>query len=287
MISPDGTKIAILSANASISERPRRTPPLWTVKADGTRLESLPDDPALFGNSSESYFFHLVAWALDGNAVLIGRRAFRKPMTFSLWLYDLGNRTARIVLDNAVTASWLLPVSPRGDCLAIKYQKGPEAPWRLALLDLKTLGTTDINGNTGEPARLWSQISWDQKGDRLAYVARMAQAGGPDVYVLAVYSLAANRTVAEKVMTKNEASALLFWPSWTADGAELLVLDREANGLRILGPDLNEVKRIALPASIRIPVGLHVVGDQALVEDDQTDSLWRLNLGKESWKKIY
>jgi hypothetical protein len=32
-------------------------------------------------------------------------------------------------------------------------------------------------------------------------------------------------TVAEKVMTKSESEALFFQPSWTADGARILVLD--------------------------------------------------------------
>jgi len=287
MISPDGTKVAVLSANAYGKQRPNQRPPLWIVSTDGTRLENLPGDPALFGTPPDRYYIHFVAWAQGGNALLLSKRNFRKPMAFSLWLYDLGHRTARIVLDNAVMASWQSPVSPRGDCLAIKYQKDPEKPWKLALLDLKTLATTDINGNLGEPVRFWSQISWDQKGDRLAYVARMAQPGGADVYVLAVYSLAASQTVAEKVMTKSETSALLFWPSWTADGARLLILDRAANGLRVLRPDLSEEKRIAFPGSLRLPVGLHIVGANALVEDDQTDALWRLDLKTGSWKKIY
>jgi hypothetical protein len=291
MISPDGTKVLVLAQSGANRPEVRAVAseksPLWIVKLDGTGLENLPDDPALFGNPSERYYFHLVAWAQDGNAVLISKRTFRQPMTFSLWLYDLGNRTARIVLDNAVMASWLSPASPRGDCLAIKYQKDPEKPWTLALLDLKTLATTDINDNTGEPVRLWSQISWDQKGDRLAYVIRRAQEGGPEVYVLAVYSLAAQKTVAEKSMTTSEASALLFWPSWTADGALLLVLDRAANGLRVLGPDLSEEKRIAFPESLRVPVSLHIVGANALVKDDQTDTLWRLDLSREAWKRIY
>jgi hypothetical protein len=33
--------------------------------------------------------------------------------------------------------------------------------------------------------------------------------------------------------------------------------------------------------------GLAVVGDQALVQDDKTNSLWRLDLGKKSWKRLY
>lgn len=284
LISPGGTRIAILSANAYGRQRRIQRPPLWIANTDGTGLESLPDDPALFGSSTERYYHQLVAWARDGKALILSKRTFRKPLAFSLWLFDLGQRTARILLDNAVTASWFSPESPRGDCLAIKYQKSPEKPWTLALLDLKTLETTDIS--QGED-RVSSQALWDKQGDRIAYVARRAQPSGPDVYVLSVCSAAGKKTVAEKPMTTSESVALLFWPSWTGDGKKLLVLDRAANALKVFGPDLSEKGQVAFPAWMTNPAGLAVVGDQALIEDDKTDSLWRFDLGKKSWKKLY
>jgi ABC-type transport system involved in multi-copper enzyme maturation permease subunit len=292
MISPDGQKIAILAASA-YGKQPRQSPPLWIVSADGTQLDHVPWDLALalFGNPAERYAFHLVAWAPDGNGVLILRRNFAKQTAYSLWLYDLAGRAARLVLDNALAASWGSSVSPGGDCLAIKYQKNPEKPWTLALLDLKTLGTTDILDTTldttGEPVRVLHQISWSPKGDRLAYVVRKPQAGGPDVYLLAVYSLAEKKTIAERAMTKSESSALLLSPAWTADGAKLLILDREANGLKVLGPDLREEDRVAFPAWMKVPVELCVAGDQALVKDDAINALWRLNLGDKTWKRVY
>jgi hypothetical protein len=293
LISPDGAKVAILSSSADTKQPAKRQPPLWIVGADGTRLENLPDDPALFENPPERYFlnfgawsFRLEAWAQGGNGVLISKRARRKPITFSLWLYDLNSRTGRLVLDNAMTASWLSRVSPRGDYLAIKYQRNPEKPWVLALLDLKTLETTDIT--PGQSAdRVLSPISWDKKGDRLAYIVRRTQPVGPDVYALAVYSLAEKRTVAEKMMTKSESSALIFWPSWTSDGSKLVVLDREADSLLVFGPDLREIDRIPFPAWLTTPAGLNVVDDQALVEDDKTDSLWCFDLVKKTWKRLY
>ncbi|OGD22363.1 MAG: hypothetical protein A2W03_15465 [Candidatus Aminicenantes bacterium RBG_16_63_16] len=287
LLSPDGTRLAILSANAYGKQRPRRRPPLWIVNTDGTGLENLPDDPALFEDLSDRYYFHLVAWAREGNAVLLSKRSLRRPWTFSLWLYDLGDRTARIVLDNAVIASWLSPVSPRGDRLAIKYQRPFDAPWGLALLDLKTMETTDIAAMTGEVGQALFQISWDPKGDRLAYVVRRALSGGQNVFVLAVYSLLDNRTVAEKMMTRSESSALLFQPSWASEGAKLLVLDREANGLKIFDEGLREIDQVAFPRWLDIPGGLYAVGDQVLIEDEKADSLWRVDLETRRWKKLY
>ncbi len=286
MMSPDGTKVAILSANVYGEQRLPRRPPLWIADINGTRLENLPDDQALFGAGAERYYFHLVAWAQDGKSLILSKRTLSKPVTFSLWLYDLNDRTARLLLDDAVMASWRSPVSPRGDRLAIKYYKSPEAAWILALLDLKTLATTDIAGVTEEPWRAWSAVSWDNEGGQIAYVGRKAQAGGPDAFILAVYSLAAGETVAERVMTKRESSAYLYWPSWTADNAKLLVIDR-TNGLTVFDRKLREVDRIALPAWLTTPAGLCVVGDKALIEDNKDDSLWRLDLVKKSWKKLY
>jgi len=286
MISPDGAKIMIL-AQSGAKRLPGEKSPLWIVNMDGTGLENLPADPMLLGPPAEPrVYLHFVSWVREGHGLLILQRGFAAPGTFRLWLYDLKSRIARIVLEDAMTASWLSPLSPRGYFLAIKYQKTPGKPWTLALLDLKTLETTDITGGE-DRARAWSQICWDQQGDRIAYIVRRAQASGPDVYVLTVYSLIAKKTVAETVMTSKESSALLYSPAWTADGTELLIMDRSGNCLKVLGPDLSEVKRITLPSSIRVPVGLHVVGDQALAEDDQTGTLWRLDLNKETWKKVY
>jgi ABC-type transport system involved in multi-copper enzyme maturation permease subunit len=280
MISPGGTKIMIFSQNAA-KRRPGERSPFWIVNMDGTGLENLPVDPALVGVSPERFWLHFAAWAHDGDGVLMFQRSVIKPDTFRLWLYDLKSRAAKIFLENAVPVS---PVSPRGDVLAVKYQARPGQPWRLALLDLKTLEKTEVPG--GED-KVYSQTYWDPAGDHLAFFVRKVQEKGPDAYVLSLYSLTAKRIVAEKVMTDSEATARLYSPAWTADGARLLVLDRAANGLRVLGPDLNEEKRIAFPESLRVPVGLHIVGANALVEDDQTDTLWRLDLKTGSWKKIF
>ncbi len=288
LISPDGAKIAILSRSVYSKPWGKRMPPLRIAYTDGTRLESLPDDPALFETSANRrFYFHLVAWAPDGQAVLVGKIGYGRPSAISLWLYDLGSRTARMVLDNAAVASWRIP-SPRGDLLAIKYQRSPETPWRLALLDLKTLATTDISGSTADDqGQFTSQISWDPEGNRVAYLCRRKQAGGPDAYFLVVYSLAQQKTLAERVMTKNDGVAQLYSPSWTADGFRIVILDREANALRILGPDLGETERIAFPLRLSTPVDLHTVGNDALVEDNETNSLWRCDLKKKSWKRLY
>jgi hypothetical protein len=88
-------------------------------------------------------------------------------------------------------------------------------------------------------------------------------------------------------MTAKEPAALLMQPAWLAGGRGLVVLDREARGLRILGPDLSEVETVSLPRGLDDPAGLSAVGNAALVGDSRTDTLWRLDLKTKRWKRLY
>ena len=93
--------------------------------------------------------------------------------------------------------------------------------------------------------------------------------------------------MAEREAGTDERAALAGFGDWLADDTRLVFLERGENGLRILGPDLREEKRIALPAAIRDPAGVHGAGNKVIVEDDADDTLWRLDLRKGSWKRIY
>ncbi|NTV82077.1 MAG: hypothetical protein HGA24_11725, partial [Candidatus Aminicenantes bacterium] len=104
LLSPDGSRIAILSANLYGKKRWPRRPPLWIVNADGTGFENLPDDLALFGGAAERFQFNLVAWAPDGRGVFIHRRIFRWQGDSSIWFYDVDRRAARLVRDDAALA---------------------------------------------------------------------------------------------------------------------------------------------------------------------------------------
>jgi hypothetical protein len=291
LISPEGARVAILSRSANDQPRGKRLPPLWIATTDGTRLESLPDDPALFESPAGRFYFHLVAWARDGNAILVAKVRYGqagRQADCSLWIFDLGSGTAKLVLDNAVPASWGAPVLDQGGRLTIKCLKSPEAPWRLALLDLKTLAITEVvKGGPEDRGLVISQISGDPAGSRIAYICRQKQAGGPDAYILVVYSLAQQKVLAERRMTTSESAAQVYCPSWTADNGKIVVLDREADGLKIFGPDLKEIEQIAFPLRLSTPVSLWVAGNHALVEDNNSNSLWRCDLVKKTWKRLY
>jgi hypothetical protein len=279
MISPDQTKIMVLVQNRGKGQTDEKSP-LWAVNADGSGLKNLPFDSALLRASQEPEWLRFAAWVRNGRGLLI-QKAGARATSPSLWLYDLETQRASVLLDNAYA---FMPVSPRGDTVALERKAGPGTLGRLAFLDLKTLRTTDIDVE-GDPVH--SRVSWDARGDQIATVIGKHPKTSPREYALAVCSLTAKKLTAEKVMTEEESTALLFNPSWTADGSRLILLNRSAHALDVLRADLNQEKRIALPPAIRLPVELQVVGDQALVIDNQTDSLWRFDLKRASWKKLY
>ncbi|NTV80302.1 MAG: hypothetical protein HGA24_02640, partial [Candidatus Aminicenantes bacterium] len=288
MLSPDGSRIAILSANIYGNKSWPRRPPVWIINADGTGFENLPDDAALFGGGDPRSYFRFVAWAPDGRGVFIHKEIPRWGRVSSIWLYDFDRRAARLVRDNAAPASWHSPVSPRGDRLAIVVgQKTPEEPGSLELLDLRTMEPTDIVATAGEIDRVVTPVSWDLKGDRLAYATRRIQPDGQAIYILGVYSLAEGKTVAERPIARKESVSRELWPSWTTDGSRLVILDREVGSLRFLGPDLGEIDRVVLPPWIDRFSGLRVAGEMVIIDNGETRALWRYDLAKKRWKKMY
>lgn len=295
LLSPNGKKIAILSSTYREKRRPRRQFHLRLAGTDGTPLEILPDDPGLLGDAGNDSWLHMLAWARGGEAILLYRRGFYAKGAYvypkgggaGLWLYDLKDRSARPLLPDGVPASWASSVSPGGDLMVVRYQGTPDAPVKMALLSLESLAVTDIGGGEKGTELVWTGGSWDTKGERFAGIARRAQAGGPFVYVLNIYSMADGKIVAERAMTKAEPAAQLYAPSWTADGTRLVILDREANALRILGPDLRDIDRIDIPRWLTTPVRLIVLDNRALVADNDTNTLWRCDLAKKTWKKLY
>jgi sugar lactone lactonase YvrE len=104
---------------------------------------------------------------------------------------------------------------------------------------------------------------------------------------LAIYSVSERKTIAERIIARGESEAEMLWTSWMPDGRSLVALGEGRRGLSIFGPDLQETDRIDLPARIKQPWGLAVVGNQVLITDGKTDSLWRLDLDTKRWKRVF
>lgn len=279
-ISPDGRTIAILTR--TVSERRKNptlsTATLWTVKDDGAGLERRPLEALFPEGPEDGSWLRFVAWAREGNVLIIYKKG-------SLWAYDLDRRTASKVRDNAVPAfRWASRNSTLRDVLAIRYRLNAEGPWTLALLNLASSEETEIA--KGEETYPFS-AQWDPTGENLIFFDKRTDPDGRERGLLTIYSTAAGKAVAEKAITDLKAITLDYLIAWMPDGRSVMTLSPKGRYLGILGPDLQDVGRIDLPAKIKDPTGLAVIGAQVLLVDGRTESLWRFDLVKKSWKKLY
>jgi hypothetical protein len=280
MISPDGRTIAILTRTVSERRKNRTlsTATLWTVKDDGAGLEKRSLE-ALFPNGPEEGSWpSFVTWAREGSVLIIWKRG-------SLWAYDLDRRTASKIRDHAVPVSrWASRNSALRDVLAVRSHFGDDRPMTLALLNLASGEELEIA--TGEAVYPFS-AQWDPTGEKLLFFDKRTEAEERASYVLTIYSLAAGKAVAERTVTDLKAKTFEYWMAWTPDGKSVVTLSQKGRYLEILGPDLQDVAKIDLPAKIKDPNYLVVVGAHILLVDSQTESLWRFNLEKKRWAKVY
>ncbi|NTV80301.1 MAG: ABC transporter permease subunit [Candidatus Aminicenantes bacterium] len=286
-ISPDGQMIAILIE--SVSERRKNrtwsTATLWTVNTDGSGLEKRSLEALFPKGPEEGVGLSFVTWTREGNALVIIKRSSSPPVRWSLWAYDLERRTASKVRDNAIPASrWWSQNSTLRDVLAIRYRFGDHEPRTLSLLNLATGEETEVaRGEESSPFL----AQWDPTDEKLLFFDKRTDPEGRGRYILTIYSIAAGKAVAERTITELRGSFYDITMAWMPDGRSVLALVSKGRYLRVLGPDLQDVGRIDLPAKIKDPRYLVVVGAQVLLEDNHTESLWRYDLVKKRWKRLY
>jgi len=286
-ISPDGRTIAVLTRNAARQgkSRPSATTTLWTINSDGSDLEKRSLEALFPDGPEENLWVAFVAWAREGKVLIILKRHSIRPVHWSLWAYDLERKTASKVRDSAVPASpWRRGNSTPRDLLVIQNRYRDEGPRTLALLNLVTGEETEIAGSE-EPHSFSAQ--WDPTGEKLLFFDKRPDPEGRASYFLTVYSLTAGKAVAERITTDLDGIVHHYWTAWMPDGRSVLTLDIKGRCLRILGTDLQNTGRIDLPVRIKEPSGLEVVGDTVLLQDSGIHSLWRLDLGKMRWKRLY
>ncbi len=279
--SQDGRRIALIAKDGP--SRPAATrSPLWVVDADGSALTNLPLDPALGLGSLKRSWLRIVAWSTDGKNILIYESGPAKPAFSRLWVYDLELNSARPFVESDAVGPCVL--SPDQKFMSVPFQSPAGGSWRLGVIDLRTLEMSLV---AGEDINGFVDVTWSGQGDRLLFVVRKRREPGPDLFVRGIFSLAEKRVVAERELGTDERAALMGSGDWLEDDTRLVVRDGDENGLRILGPDLHEEMKIPLPASIRDPAGVYGAGSKVVVKDAGNDSLWRFDLRKRSWKRIY
>ncbi len=288
MIRPDGRSIALLTREGSSRSGGAR-PALWTVNVDGTGLERQPLDALFADGTTENLWLYFTAWGRTANVLLILKRHSPQPgrTQFGLWAYDLDRRTLSKLENGVLPASWWGSMSPREDLLAIKQSSGAGLglpSTGLAFIDLATMKRTPVVEGTD---LVLSRVQWDPTGERLLFQVKRPAPEGRTDYAIAVYSLAAGKVVAEETFAASDREAWSTSTAWMRDGRSVLCLDGESRSLRILDLALQETGRFDLPARLKEPGQPAVVGDQVLIEDGKTETLWRLDLPTKRWKRIY
>ncbi|MEN6310717.1 MAG: ABC transporter permease, partial [Acidobacteriota bacterium] len=284
ILSADGGRIAFLDEDA-LQKPVKGRSPLWSMNADGSGLMNHSLNSAVFENE-KGYFVILLQWTAGREGLLISQISRSSAMPSRLWLADLKDGTSRVLLEYP-GAGGAAALSPDGRSLAVPMttMDGALPHLAMALVDLASLEIRKIDV---EGERSAHRLCWSPDGGRLAFFARKNTPKGSGAYVLTIVSVPDGKTLALKEMTAEKSAGQFYVIDWLKDGARLVLDDpRGDRCLKILGPDLNEEKRIPFPDAIRSPFDMMVSDDKVLVADGLAYKLWRLDIKKGSWKKLY
>ena len=103
-----------------------------------------------------------------------------------------------------------------------------------------------------------------------------------------MYSLEARRITESRELMRTEGEFPRAAAGWIGDRGRLCWYDPKAGALRFLAPDLSEEKAIAVPGVIgKGPFVPDFGGGTILLTDEGHQSLWRLDIKTEKWKKIW
>jgi Tol biopolymer transport system component len=282
-LSPDAKRIAFIDENAFRKPLLEQSP-LWSMNADGTGLKNHRVDSAVF-KEDKDYYIRLAAWTGSRDAVLISQLARRSGIPARLWLANLNDGTSRVLLE-FVAVGWYVNLSPSGRVLAVPYKIIEKGNFRLAiaLADLDTLEikTIEVNGD-----RSIFRLNWSPVGDKLAFFARKGTARETGAYILEVVSVPGGKILASREMTTDERTGQLYDIDWLKDGARLVLSDPVGRCLKILGANLDVERTISNSTSLRSPWSIMVSGDKILANDNEPHRIWRFDLSRNSWKRIY
>jgi hypothetical protein len=184
---------------------------------------------------------------------------------------------------------WYGAISPEEDRLVLPSRTSPDVPWRLNVLDLRTLDSkTPAVREIETPGwRFAFRPAWSTDGDKLAVFARQGRTPGKGSYALIVVSMSERKVLASKELTDSEKAAQSCSLAWLEGDARLILSNPTERTVSILRPDLSEEKRIPIPASMGSPFRPIVTGDKALFVDGERNRLWRLDLKTGSWKRVF
>jgi hypothetical protein len=288
LLSPDGKQVVFFDEGRMYGTQ-KEGSPLWAINIDGSDLRNLPVPQELARERRNNYWLNFVAWpAANPACFIINQRGYGPQGQGRLWLYDLRERSCRVLFDDS-RLIWYGAISPQGDWLVFPSRTPPDVQLRLNVLDLRTLNskTPDLQEMKTPGWRFAFRTTWSPNGDKLAMFARQGATPGKGSYALIVISLAERKVLSSRELTDNEETAQSYSLDWLDDSARLILCDPKERALTILRSDLSEEKRIPFPASVDYLYGPRVTGEKALVNEENAHRLWRLDLKTGSWKKIF
>ncbi len=281
IVSPDGGTIVLATLRTAQRAGTAPLSPLWSINSDGSELEPLPVDSRFAQAHEAGAWLRFLAFSADGKRLFIEQIKGGKGGFIRAWEYDLQKREARVLLNNF---GWM-PMSPGGELIAFRRRVQPGDKLALSLLDTRSQAISDVC--TLDAGNFLPVAAWNAKGDLIAVIKTPSPGAENIPFTLTIYSLSDGRLVAEKTLPGfAESRALLSSPQWLADDSGL-VLNYGSEGLRIFSKDLREQKTIVYPPAVSNPIQLCSAGHCVLVQDLGMDALWRYDLNKGSWKRIY
>ncbi len=286
LLSPDGNRVALVGAPTAAAAD-QRTPVLYVMRPDGTRLTPI---PLSLPPASK---VKLVGWmSAEDTLILLASDRFH-PKRERLVKFNLETKSAQQT-EEARAVSFL-SISPASD-YALYELKGEtdESPTELILLDIKTfqpkviLSSPVVNPTqTSAGLRLnIRQSSWTPDGRSLGFcsrqdVYRYALPDGPLIKVPQThdpkYAYSCSFTWIEPAGT-----LAVFSFGRNRDGKDWAIKDRS---LKVYDAD-NRVTRTLPVPDLSVWGNTYGTGNRILVRDWRA-GLWRLDLKTEEWKKIY
>ena len=285
LLSPDGKTAVFLTDQIDEtvpgSRLHKRT--IVSIRTDGTGLKRLPPlDPALAGTRGEYTWIRANAWLESSNSLLLMRCPQRGPM--SLWTYSLATGAQASLFETPRLGTCL--VSPGHDKVFIVYQPEVRGPVDVTILDIASAEYAPVIKVEDPDGSIWSSVGrpvWNRKGDKVAFLVQ--QNGG--VFSPAVYLLKERRLVRPNDVRFKGTRELSPTLGWTSGDAKLVLGVPQERSLKILDPDLAVERAVPVPASIGANFAAWSADDTILVMDFDKESIWRLDLKTEKWKKIW
>jgi len=272
LLSADGERLCFAAAPRT-GRGQYGTPVLFWMKSDGRESHRLPLD---FVGTDR---LKLLGWmSPEEKVVLLLADTFHNEEQ-SLAIVDLATGTHQKV---DAGRSQFVTISPRADFAVYESLPDETHPARLMLVDLKQLAQTTILEDRYISA---VRTAWAENGDRLAFNK------GQEVFV---YSLPSGLLV-QVPQARNPQLYYYNFFDWLGGGKELAVFsygrdrDRKDFGLKdksvkIFDSELREKRSLPFP-EVYWP-SVWAVGDDLFVGGWE-EGLWRLDLKKGEWKRIY